>query len=61
VFQLSTKSCVNSWTELVDRELDLEELTCELLFIPSCSGVTGLTGALDWSDWCKPFVGFYLG
>jgi hypothetical protein len=31
------------------------------LFIPSCQGVTGLTGALDWSDWCKPLVGFVLG
>jgi hypothetical protein len=23
--------------------------------------VTGLTGALDQSDWCKPFVGFASG
>jgi hypothetical protein len=23
--------------------------------------VTGLTGALDRSDWCKPFIGFALG
>jgi hypothetical protein len=23
--------------------------------------VTGLTGALDLSDWCKPFVGFASG
>jgi hypothetical protein len=29
-----------------------------VLFIPSCPGYTGLTGALDRSDWCKPFVGF---
>jgi hypothetical protein len=28
-----------------DWELDLEELTHGLLFIPSCPGVTGLTGA----------------
>jgi hypothetical protein len=25
-----------------------------VLFIPSCPGYTGLTGALDWSDWCIP-------
>jgi hypothetical protein len=29
-----------------------------VLFIPSCPGVTGLTGA---SDRCEPFVGFALG
>jgi hypothetical protein len=29
-----------------------------VLFIPSCPGVTGLTGTLDRSDRCKPFVGF---
>jgi hypothetical protein len=28
-----------------------------VLFIPSCLGVTGLTGVLDWSDQCKHFVG----
>jgi hypothetical protein len=32
-----------------------------VLFIPSCPGYTGLTGALDRSDWCEPFVGFALG
>jgi hypothetical protein len=32
-----------------------------VLFIPSCPGVTGLTGAPDQSDQCKPFVGFSLG
>jgi hypothetical protein len=32
-----------------------------VLFIPSCPGVTGLTGALDRSDRCKPFVGFASG
>jgi hypothetical protein len=25
-----------------------------VLFIPSCPGHTGLTGALDRSDWCNP-------
>jgi hypothetical protein len=28
---------------------------------PELSSVTGLTGALDRSDWCKPLVGFSLG
>jgi hypothetical protein len=32
-----------------------------VLFIPSCPGVTGLTGALDRSDRCKPYVGFASG
>jgi hypothetical protein len=32
-----------------------------VLFIPSCPGYTGPTGALDRSDWCQPFVGFALG
>jgi hypothetical protein len=32
-----------------------------VLFIPSCPGHTGLTGALDRSDRCEPFVGFALG
>jgi hypothetical protein len=26
-----------------------------VLFIPSCPGYTGLTGALDRSDWCNPW------
>jgi hypothetical protein len=32
-----------------------------VLFIPSCPGYTGLTGALDRSDRCEPFVGFASG
>jgi hypothetical protein len=28
---------------------------------PELSGVTGLTGALDRSAWCKPLVGLSLG
>jgi hypothetical protein len=32
-----------------------------VLFIPSCPGYTGLTGALDQSDRCKPVVGFASG
>jgi hypothetical protein len=33
----------------------------QVLFIPSCLGFTGLTGALDRSDRCEPFVGFVSG
>jgi hypothetical protein len=32
-----------------------------VLFIPSCPGYTGLTGALDRSDRCKPLMGFASG
>jgi hypothetical protein len=32
-----------------------------VLFIPSCPGYTGLTGALDRSDQCEPLVRFALG
>jgi hypothetical protein len=32
-----------------------------VLFISSCPGVTGLTGASDRSDRCVPFVGFASG
>jgi hypothetical protein len=32
-----------------------------VLFIPSCPGYTGMTGALDWSDRCEPLVGFASG
>jgi hypothetical protein len=32
-----------------------------VLFHPSCPGATDLTGALDWSDRCKPLVGFISG
>jgi hypothetical protein len=32
-----------------------------VLFIPSCLGVTGLTGASDRSDRCVPSVGFASG
>jgi hypothetical protein len=31
------------------------------LFIPSCPGVTRLTGALDRADRCEPMVGFVSG
>jgi hypothetical protein len=31
------------------------------LFIPSCPGYTGLTGALDRSDRCESLVGFASG
>jgi hypothetical protein len=32
-----------------------------VLFIPSCPGYTGLTGALHRSDRCEPLVGFASG
>jgi hypothetical protein len=32
-----------------------------VLFIPSCPGYTGLTGALDRSDWFESLVGFASG
>jgi hypothetical protein len=32
-----------------------------VLFIPSCPGYTGLTGALDQSDRCESLVGFASG
>jgi hypothetical protein len=32
-----------------------------VLFIPSCPGYTGQTGALDQSDRCESFVGFASG
>jgi hypothetical protein len=32
-----------------------------VVFIPSCLDVTGLTGAIDRSDWCVPCVGFASG
>jgi hypothetical protein len=32
-----------------------------VLFIPSYPGYTGLTGAIDRSDQCKPLVGFASG
>jgi hypothetical protein len=32
-----------------------------VLYIPSCPGTTGLTGALDQSDRCETFVGFVSG
>jgi hypothetical protein len=33
----------------------------QVLFIPSCTGLIGLTGASDRSDRCVPFVGFASG
>jgi hypothetical protein len=32
-----------------------------VMFIPSCPGYTGLTGALDRSDRCESLVGFASG
>jgi hypothetical protein len=32
-----------------------------VLFIPSCPGLTGLTGVCDRSDQCRPLVGFASG
>jgi hypothetical protein len=59
---LSPKSCAKPWSDSGDRELDFGELTHrfgrlgvgfwgvdpQMLFIPSCPGVTGLTGASPW-------------
>jgi hypothetical protein len=42
-------------------EFELGGVNPRVLFIPSCSGYTGLTGALDRSDRCEPLVGFALG
>jgi hypothetical protein len=49
VLLLSPKSCANLWSESGDRGLDLGELSRGLLFIPSCPGLTSLTGARDTS------------
>jgi hypothetical protein len=38
--------------------LGFEGVDPRVLFIPSCPGYTGLTGALDRSDWCESLVGF---
>jgi hypothetical protein len=61
VLRLCPKSCSDPWSESGDRELDLEELNRGVLFITSCLGYTGLTGALDRSKRCEPFVGFSSG
>jgi hypothetical protein len=44
-----------------NQEVDLGELSHASMFIPSCPGLTGMTDALDRSDWCKALVGFVLG
>jgi hypothetical protein len=61
VFLLSPKSCTSSWSDSRDRSLDFGGVDPRVLFIPSCPGYTGLTGALDRSDRCEPFVGFASG
>jgi hypothetical protein len=61
VFLLSPKSCLDPWSESGDRELDLEDFDPRVLFIPSCPGVTSLTGASDRPDQCEPFCGICLG
>jgi hypothetical protein len=33
-----------------------EGVDTRVLFTPSCPGFTGLTGALDWSNRCEPFM-----
>jgi hypothetical protein len=58
VFLLSPKSCANSWSESGDRDLDLEELTRGLLFMPRAQVLAGVTGASHQSDRCRPLVGF---
>jgi hypothetical protein len=61
VFLQSPKSCANPWSKSGDRDLDLGDLTCGLLFIPSAQVLTGLTGASQRFDWCRPLVGFCSG
>jgi hypothetical protein len=58
VFLLSPKSCANPWSEL---GVGFGGVDPRVLFIPSCPGMTGLTGAIDQPDRCEPFVGFSLG
>jgi hypothetical protein len=58
VFLLSPKSCSNPQSESRDQELDLEELTRGFC---SSRAAQVLTGALDRSDRCEPFVGFASG
>jgi hypothetical protein len=41
--------------------VDLGDLTSGSLFIPSCPGLTGLTGACDRSDRWKVPMGFASG
>jgi hypothetical protein len=52
-YGIPPKSCANPWSESGDRDLDLEELTRELLFTPSYPRLTGLTSACDRCDGCK--------
>jgi hypothetical protein len=54
VLLLSPKSSSSPWSDSGDQSL-------RVLFIPSRPGYTGLTGALDRSDWCEPLVGFASG
>jgi hypothetical protein len=51
------------WIRGVNREIRVGfgGVDPRVLFIPSYPGYTGLTGALDWSDRCEPFVGFASG
>jgi hypothetical protein len=46
-----------------NREIGVrfERVDSRVLFIPSCPGATGLTGALDRSDRCESLVGFVSG
>jgi hypothetical protein len=43
------------------REFGFGGVAPRVLFIPSCPGLTGLTGVCDRSDRCMPLVGFALG
>jgi hypothetical protein len=61
VFLLSPKSCANPWSDSKDRELDLGGVDPRVLFIPTNSGHTRLTGASHRSDWCRPQLGFCSG
>jgi hypothetical protein len=58
VFLLSPKSCSDLWSK---SGVGFGGVDPRVLFIPSCPGYTGLTGALDRFDRCETFVRFSSG
>jgi hypothetical protein len=61
VLLVSTKCCVNLWSESGDQEGCLEGLTRSSMFIPSAQALTSLVGALHRSDRCRLVLGFGSG
>jgi hypothetical protein len=54
--------CIVRIRERIMRSgVGFEGVDPRVLFIPSCPGYPGLTGAPDRSDRCEPFVGFASG